>query len=107
MSLDKLKLGKRLQKSMEDLGYLTAKEIQVKSMTRILGGQDIIAIGPEGSGKTTTYVLSVLSGLKFNVPDAPKVLILAPDQERVQAIVDQFYLISKNKELSIIGLRAG
>jgi superfamily II DNA/RNA helicase len=107
VSLDKLKLGKRLQKSMEDLGYLTAKEIQVKSMSRILGGQDIIAIGPEGSGKTTTYVLSVLSGLKFNVPDAPKVLILAPDQERVQAILDQFYLISKNKDLSIIGLRAG
>lgn len=92
---------------MESLGYLTPKEIQVKSMSRILGGQDIIAIGPDGSGKTTTYILSVLSGLKFNVPDAPKVLILAPDQECVQAIVDQFYLISKNKDLSIIGLRAG
>lgn len=107
MSFDKLKLSKRLQKSMESLGYLTPKEIQVKSMSRILGGQDIIAIGPDGSGKTTTYILSVLSGLKFNVPDAPKVLILAPDQECVQAIVDQFYLISKNKDLSIIGLRAG
>lgn len=92
---------------MESLGYLAPKDIQVKSMSRILGGQDIIAIGPEGSGKTTTYILSVLSGLKFNVPDAPKVLILAPDQECVQDIVDQFYLISKNKDLSIIGLRAG
>ena len=40
---------------MESLGYLTPKEIQVKSMSRILGGQDIIAIGPDGSGKTTTY----------------------------------------------------
>lgn len=107
MSLDKLKLGKRLHKSMEDLGYLTAKELQVKSISRILGGQDIIAIGPEDSGKTTTYVLSVLSGLKFNVADAPKVLILAPDQERIQNILDQFYLISKNKDLSIIGLRDG
>jgi len=107
VSFDKLKLSKRLQKSMESLGYLTPKEMQVKSMSRILGGQDIIAIGPDGSGKTTTYILSVLSGLKFNVPDAPKVLILAPDQECVQAIVDQFYLISKNKDLSIIGLRAG
>lgn len=92
---------------MESLGYLTPKDLQVKSMSRILGGQDIIAIGPEGCGKTTTYILSVLSGLKFNIPDAPKVLILAPDQECVQNIVDQFYLISKNKDLSIIGLRAG
>ncbi|UIR57058.1 DEAD/DEAH box helicase [Sphingobacterium sp. SRCM116780] len=92
---------------MEELGYLTAKEIQVKSMSRILGGQDIIAISPEGSGKTTTYVLSVLTNMKFTIADAPKVLILAPDQDRIQAIVDQFYFISKNKELSIIGLRTG
>lgn len=107
MSFDQLKLSKRLQKSMESLGYLTPKEIQLKAMSRILGGQDVIVIGPEAAGKTTTYILGVLSKLKFNVPDAPKVLILAPDQERVQAILDQFYLISKNKDLSIIGLRAG
>ncbi len=107
MSLEKLKLGKRLSASVKELGFLSAKEIQIKTMSRILGGHDILAIAPQGAGKTTTYILSVLNSLKFEQPEAPKVLILVPDQERIAEIVDQFYTISKNKHLSIIGLRTG
>lgn len=105
VSLDKLKLSKRLHASMTDLGYLTAKEIQHKSMSRIIGGQDIIGIGPEGSGKTTTYVLGVLMRLKYTADEAPKVLVLAPDQDRITEIVERFKTISKNKNLAILGLR--
>lgn len=92
---------------MTALGYLNAKEIQLKTMSRIMGGQDFIAIAPEGSGKTTSYVLGVLNRLKYAEPEAPSVLILAPTQERIQAIIDHFYLISQNKSLSIKGLRTG
>jgi len=90
---------------MKELGYLSAKEIQLKSMSRIIGGQDIIAIAPDGSGKTTTYILGILNDLKYAPAEAPKVLILAADQERIEAIVAQFYLLSNNKNLSIMGLR--
>ncbi|MGO3806791.1 MAG: DEAD/DEAH box helicase [Sphingobacterium sp.] len=107
MSLEKLKLSKRLTASVKELGFLSAKEIQLKTMSRILGGHDIVAIAPEGAGKTTTYILSVLISLKFEPAEAPKVLILAPDQERITEIVDQFYTLSKNKNLSIAGLRTG
>jgi len=72
---------------MKELGYLSAKEIQLKSMSRIIGGQDIIAIAPDGSGKTTTYILGILNDLKYAPAEAPKVLILAADQERIEAIV--------------------
>lgn len=51
MSLDKLKLSKPLVAAMTDAGFLTPKEIQARTMSRILGGQDVIAVGPEGSGK--------------------------------------------------------
>ncbi|MHA4896495.1 DEAD/DEAH box helicase [Pedobacter sp. PWIIR3] len=104
MSLEKLKLSKQLVSAMTDAGYLSAKEIQAKSMSRILGGQDIIAVGPEGSGKTTTYVLGVLMKLKYSTDEAPKVLILVPDQERVLAVVDQFTSLSGNRNLRIIGM---
>lgn len=104
MSLDKLKLSKQLVSAMTDAGYLSAKEIQAKSMSRILGGQDIIAVGPDGSGKTTTYVLGVLMKLKYSTDEAPKVLILVPDQERVLAVVDQFTTLSGNRNLRIIGM---
>lgn len=104
MSLDKLKLSKPLISAMTDAGYISAKEIQAKTMSRIIGGQDIIAIGPEGSGKTTTYVLGVLMKLKYSTDEAPKVLILVPDQERVLAVIDQFKMLSGNRNLRIMGL---
>jgi ATP-dependent RNA helicase RhlE len=89
---------------MTDAGYLTPKEIQTKTMSRILGGQDIIAVGPEGSGKTTTYILGVLMRLKYTKDEAPKVLILVADKERGMAVIDQFLSLSKNRDLNIIGL---
>ena len=90
--------------AMTDAGYLSAKEIQARTMTRIIGGQDIIAVGPEGSGKTTTYVLGVLMKLKYSTDEAPKVLILVPDAERVEAVIAQFKMLSGNRTLRIMGL---
>jgi ATP-dependent RNA helicase RhlE len=104
VSLDKLKLSKSLVISMTDAGYLTPKEVQSRSMSRILGGQDIIAVAPEKSGKTTTYVLGVLMRLKYTKDDAPKVLILVADAERAVAVIDQFVSLSKNRNLNVIGL---
>ncbi len=105
VSLDKLKLSKRLHTSMNDLGYFTAKEIQLKSLSRIVGGHSVIGIAPEGAGKTTTYVLGVLMRLKYTQDEAPKVLILAPNEERIAEIIDRFLTISQNKNLHIMGLK--
>src|SRR5690606_4294713 len=91
---------------MTELGYSTAKEIQLKSLSRIIGGHSIIAIAPEGAGKTTSYVLGVLMRLKHTQDEAPKVLILAPNDERIAEIVERFYTISRNKELYIMGLKS-
>jgi ATP-dependent RNA helicase RhlE len=104
MSLDKLKLSKSLVTAMTDAGYLTPKEIQAKTMSRILGGQDIIAVAPEGAGKTTTYILGVLMRLKYTKDEAPKVLILVADKDRAIAVIDQFISLSKNRDLNIAGL---
>jgi ATP-dependent RNA helicase RhlE len=104
VSLDKLKLSKSLVSAMTDAGYISAKEIQAKTMSRILGGQDVIAVAPEGSGKTTTYVLAVLMRLKYGADEAPKFLILVPDAERVEAVIAEFMLLSKNRNLRIMGL---
>ncbi|MEC3879319.1 DEAD/DEAH box helicase [Parapedobacter sp. 10938] len=91
---------------MNELRYFTAKEIQLKSLSRIIGGHSIIGIAPEGAGKTTAYVLGVLMRLKYTDDEAPKVLILAPNEERIAEIVDRFLTISKNKKLRIMGLKA-
>ncbi len=104
MWAEKLKLSKQLAKSVTEAGYLSPKEIQLKTLPRIIGGQDVIVVGPQGCGKTTTYVLAVLNRLKQGFTDAPRVLILVENKEKVEAVTEQFALFNKNKSIQIVGL---
>ena len=69
--LDKLKLSKPLIRSMTEAGYLSAYEVQAKTMSRMISPQDLIVSAPEGSGKTTAYVLGTLMRLKYGVEEVP------------------------------------
>jgi len=106
VSLEQLKLSKPLVSAMSALGHLSAKEMQLKTMSRILGGQDLIAIGPEGSGKTTTYVLATLMRLKTGGGDAPRALILVPTKEKVLEVMDYFDRLNRNSTFKIVGIHA-
>jgi superfamily II DNA/RNA helicase len=101
---DKLKLNKQLIRSLNELGYTTPKEVQQKALTRIIGGQDIITIAPEGAGKTTTYVLGTLNRFNYAPEGVPKVLILVPEKEDVLALLELFERLNKNTAISIVGL---
>ena len=90
---------------MRKLGYLTPTEFQLRALSRIVGGHSLTGIAPEGAGKTTTYVLGTLMRLTYTQDEAPKILVLAPNGERVTAIVDQFLAISQNPNLHIMGLK--
>ncbi|MEX8547064.1 MAG: DEAD/DEAH box helicase [Mucilaginibacter sp.] len=104
MWAEKLKLGKQLARTVNEAGFNTPKEIQLKTLTRIAGGQDLIVVGPEGCGKTTTYILAVLNRIKQGFGDAPRVLILVDSKEKVEAVLEQFNLFTKNKAIQIVGL---
>ncbi|MDQ7948370.1 MAG: DEAD/DEAH box helicase [Pedobacter sp.] len=106
MSLEKLKLSKPLVSAMTAAGYLAPKEIQSRSMSRILGGQDLIAVGPEGCGKTTTYVLASLMRLKYGFEEAPRALILVPTKEKVLEVIERFELLNRNSTFRIVGIHA-
>jgi len=101
---DKLKLNKQLIRSVNELGYAAPKEVQQKTLTRIIGGQDIITIAPEGFGKTTTYVLATLNRFNYAPEGVPKVLILVPEKEDVLAVLEHFERLNKNTSISIVGL---
>lgn len=102
--LDKFKLNKGLARTLTETGYLYPKEIQLKTLSRIIGGQDVIAVAPEGAGKTSTYIISILNRIKQGFDDAPRVLILVPDKEKVFSVIEQFDALNKNKSIKIVGL---
>jgi len=101
---EKLKLSKQLVRSVIAAGYFTPKEIQSKTLSRIIGGQDIIAIAPEGSGKTTAYILGVLMRLKYGFEEAPRALILVPDKDKVLEVIGKFEQLNQNASIRIVGL---
>jgi ATP-dependent RNA helicase RhlE len=104
VQLDKLKLSKPLIKAMTEAGYLSALEVQAKTLSRMVGAQDLIVCAPEGSGKTTAYVLATLMRLKYGVEEAPRALILVPDKEHVLLTIERFDLLNKNKTIRVVGL---
>ncbi len=104
---EKLKLNKSLVRSITDAGYITPKEIQAKTLTRIAGGQDIVGIGPEGCGKTSAYILGVVNRLKQGFEDAPRALILVAGKEKVLEVIDRFNSLNKNNSIRIVGLYSG
>lgn len=104
MWAEKLKLSKQLVRSVTEAGYFTPKEIQTKTLTRIVGGQDIIVVSPEGTGKTTAYILGVLMRLKYGFEEAPRALILVPTKEKVLEVMAQFELLNKNDSIRVVGL---
>lgn len=104
MWAEKLQLSKPVLRAANELGFTQPKEIQAKTLARIAGGQDLIVVGPECCGKTTTYILSVLSRIKQGFGDAPRVLILTDSKEKVLAITEQFALFNTNKSRQIVAL---
>jgi ATP-dependent RNA helicase RhlE len=104
VSLEKLKLTKQIINAANEVGITEAKEIQQKTMSRIIGGQDIIAIANKGEGKTTAYVFAVLLKLKYAFEEAPRALVVVPDKETADVVVEQFTSIGKYTSLRILGL---
>ncbi|MDA9555642.1 DEAD/DEAH box helicase [Pelobium sp.] len=106
-ALEKLKLGKQLLTAMTTNGFLSPKEIQGKLFPRIHGGQDLVAIGPDGCGKTTTCVLAALNKIQFIEEIAPRILYLVPDIIAGEIVLDLFHTFNRNRNLRIMGLFAG
>ncbi|MRX48058.1 DEAD/DEAH box helicase [Pedobacter puniceum] len=106
-SFEKLKLTKQLLIAVSNAGFVQPTELQSKILTRINGGQDVIAVAPEGAGKSTALVLAVLNKLKFTEEIAPRVLVLVPDIESGELLIDAFHTLNRNRNLRIMGLFNG
>lgn len=107
MSFDKIKANKQQLAALSDAGYSAATELQSKILSRILGGQDVVAIAPEGCGKTSSIVISTIIKLNYALDEAPRVLVIVPDRDHVEALIQRFELLGKNTNLRIVGLHNG
>lgn len=104
MSLEQLKLPKQMYAAMADYGFVEPKEVQVKCLSRINGGQDMVVIGPDGIGKSTLLVMSVLAKLKYAFEVAPRALIMVPSKDDGLLLETYFRELGAGMDLRVSGM---
>ncbi|RZK48037.1 MAG: DEAD/DEAH box helicase [Pedobacter sp.] len=104
LRFEQTKISKPLITRMSQLGYHQTTDLQAYSLNRMIGGQDILAIAPGKSGKTTSYILALLTRIKQGNGDAPRALVLVPNKEKVLEVVAEFDKINQNKSIRIVGI---
>ncbi|MCK5677683.1 MAG: DEAD/DEAH box helicase, partial [Flavobacteriaceae bacterium] len=106
-TFEALKINKPQLKALNDLGIITPTPIQIKSLPKILSGNDIVGLAQTGTGKTFAYLLPILKQLKFSDQIQPRVLILVPTRELVQQVVEAAKSLTTYQNVRIEGVYGG
>ncbi|TJY34095.1 DEAD/DEAH box helicase [Pontimicrobium aquaticum] len=96
------KLIEPLKNTLEHLQFETPLGFQKVGLPKIKSGVNVFGIGPEGSGKTTTLILSVVQKLKGKAfEDAPRAIIVVKDKQEALALRDKFNIYTNQTDLRV------
>ena len=104
MSFESFKFSNQLNANLETMTLVAPLEIQSKAFSRFKGGQDMVIIGQDGSGKSTLFVLGVISQLKYAFELAPRALIMVPTKEKGMELENYFRDLGHEIGLRISGM---
>lgn len=91
-----------LKETLDHLDIETPMPLQKQVFSTIKSGANVFCIGAEGSGKTTTMILSVIQKLKGEaVGDAPRAIILVKDKAEALALKETFNVFTKPTDLRV------
>lgn len=96
------KLHSDIQEKLAELEIITPTPFQKISIPVIKSGANIFCTAPEGSGKTTTLILTTLQKLKCeSVGNSPRAIVLVENDERALEVHDAFLKHIKFNSLRI------
>src|SRR4051812_29419553 len=95
----KEKLHKKLVAALETTGISEPTELQAKCLSRINSGADVMAVGPEGSGRSTLITICAIQKLQQPIEEAPRAIVLVSDMEKALAMKAQFDELAKETGL--------
>lgn len=104
---NQLSLTTAVQRGIDDLGFTGLTPIQAQILPHTLAGQDAIGQAQTGTGKTATFLITIIEALLKRpfVEDEerylgePRALILAPTRELAQQIFDDCVELTKYTNL--------
>ncbi|HIU74268.1 MAG TPA: DEAD/DEAH box helicase [Candidatus Pelethocola excrementipullorum] len=94
MNFSELNLRNEILKSISEMGYEEATDIQAGSIPSILEGQDVTGRSSTGTGKTAAFGLPLVQKTAENA-DRSSVLILAPTRELALQITEELRKYAK------------
>ena len=96
------KLHSDIHEMLEFLEITTPTPFQIASIPVIKSGANIYCVAPEGSGKTTTLILTTLHKLKCEaIGTAPRAIILVEDRNKAAELYDAFTKYIRHHELRL------
>ncbi len=108
MNFNELNLQPALLRSLLEIGFEEATEIQEKAIPAIMEGKDVTGQSQTGSGKTAAFGLPLLNIIETHEKRVPQVLILAPTRELCLQITTEMRKFSKYLEgLRIVPIYGG
>lgn len=89
-----LNLLPEINQALKKVDYTSPTPIQAQSIPYLLDGRDLLGCAQTGTGKTAAFALPILHRLgverERSIPNAPRVLILAPTRELASQIGESF-----------------
>jgi len=96
------KLIDPLKNTLENLQFEAPLDFQKVSLPRIKSGVNVFGIAPEGSGKTTTLVLSVIQKLNGKAfEDVPRAIIVVKNKQEALALKGTFNVFTRQTDLRV------
>ena len=108
MKFSEYKIDAKIKDQLELLGFKKPTDIQFKSISHILNGEDVFAIAYTGTGKTAAFVIPCLEKmLKSKIKGKIRTLVLAPTRELAIQIASVFQEIGKQLNIKTICIHGG
>ncbi len=96
------KLQPELKEVLENQGITKYTDFQKAVLSKIKGGASVFGIAPEGAGKTTAIVISVLQKLECKAfEDAPRALIFVKDKKSALELAAEFEKYTRRMDIRV------
>ena len=104
-----LGLEPKIQKALDDMGYVKPTPIQAGAIPSAMEGKDVLGIAQTGTGKTAAFTLPAMHKLSKGRARArmPRCLIVCPTRELAAQVAENVELYGKYLKLSMALLIGG
>lgn len=111
MKFEDYRIAPEIKQNLERLGFKRPTDIQYKSITPILRGEDVLAIAQTGTGKTAAFAIPVLNLIheskKSSRSEAIRCIVMVPTRELAIQITEVFQKIGQGTRVKTFSLFGG